>query len=86
MYEKQLKLEDKKKEKYIQEIEMRNRDFQAEEKRKIAYIKALELVNAQKKQEIEFLKQTLQTQNDTIRYYENMRVMKFIKNFKKKGT
>lgn len=55
-----------------------------EEKRKEEYIHALECINAQKDEQIERAKQQIKQKQDTIVYYENMRVIKLIKKLKKR--
>lgn len=55
-----------------------------EEKRKEEYIHVLESINAQKDLEIERIKQEVKQKQDTIVYYENMRVIKLIRKLKKR--
>ncbi len=55
-----------------------------EEKRKEEYIHVLESINTQKDEEIERVKQEVKQKQDTIVYYENMRVIKLIKKLKKR--
>lgn len=55
-----------------------------EEKRKEEYIHVLECINTQKDEEIERVKQEVKQKQDTIVYYENMRVIKLIRKLKKR--
>ncbi len=86
IFSKELKLENEKKEAYIETLEKQKQDLKKEEEHKSEYIKVLENANQQKEQEIEALKEEIKQKNDTLFYYENMRLMKLIKKLKKKGN
>lgn len=85
IFSKELKLENEKKEAYIETLEKQNQDLKKEEEHKSEYIKVLENANEQKEQQIEVLKEESKQKDDTLFYYENMRIIKVIKKLKKKG-
>lgn len=64
-------------EEYIKKLEEERVQLQTEENKKAEYIKVLENANKQKDKTIETQNRELKSQNETIDYYENMRVIKW---------